>query len=58
MYERILLALDGSALAELALPHAVARAECFGAELLLLRVLEPFPRAGVLWQEDVNRSEN
>jgi nucleotide-binding universal stress UspA family protein len=57
MYERILLALDSSKLAEQALPHAVAQADRFGAELVLLRVLEPFPRAGILWQEDVNRAE-
>ena len=35
MYKRILLSLDGSALAEQALPHAVAQAERFGAELIL-----------------------
>jgi nucleotide-binding universal stress UspA family protein len=57
MHERILLALDSSKLAEQALPHAVAQADRFGAELVLLRVLEPFPRAGILWQEDVNRAE-
>ena len=44
MYERILLPLDGSEMAEQALPHAVAQAECFGAELILLRILEPFPQ--------------
>ena len=43
MYKRVLLPLDGSALAEQALPHAIAQAERFGAELILLRVLEPFP---------------
>jgi nucleotide-binding universal stress UspA family protein len=57
MYERILLALDGSELAEQALPHAVAQAERFRAELVLLRVVEPFPQAGILWQEDVKRAE-
>jgi nucleotide-binding universal stress UspA family protein len=41
MYKRILLPLDGSALAEEALPHAVAQAEHFQAELILLKVLEP-----------------
>jgi nucleotide-binding universal stress UspA family protein len=30
-------------MAEQALPHAAALAECFGAELILLRALEPFP---------------
>jgi nucleotide-binding universal stress UspA family protein len=43
MYQRVLLPLDGSEMAEQALPHAVAQAESFGAELILLRILEPFP---------------
>jgi nucleotide-binding universal stress UspA family protein len=41
MYKRILLPLDGSALAEQALPHAIAHAEQFGSEIVLMRVLEP-----------------
>ena len=41
MYERILLTLDGSPLAEQALPHAAALAECFKAELILFKVLVP-----------------
>ena len=41
MYKRIVLLLDGSKLAEGALPHAVALAEQFQAQLILLRVLEP-----------------
>jgi nucleotide-binding universal stress UspA family protein len=41
MYRRILLPLDGSNLAEQALPHAVVMAERFQAELILLKVLEP-----------------
>ena len=41
MYKRILLPLDGSALAEQALPHAIAHAERFGSEMVLIRVLEP-----------------
>jgi nucleotide-binding universal stress UspA family protein len=36
MYKRILLPLDGSPMAEQAFPHALAQAECFGAELILL----------------------
>ena len=43
MYQRILLPLDGSALSEQALPYAAAQAECFQAELILLRVLPPLP---------------
>ena len=41
MFRRILLPLDGSTCAEEALPYAVAQAERFGAELILLRILEP-----------------
>ncbi len=44
MYKRILIPLDGSPLAEQALPHAVAMAQAFQAELVLLRVLVPLPR--------------
>jgi nucleotide-binding universal stress UspA family protein len=45
MYQRIMVPLDGSALAQQALPHAVAHAERFGAEIVLLKVLEPLPEA-------------
>ena len=38
MYKRILVPLDGSALAEAVLPHAQELAQCCGAELVLLRV--------------------
>ncbi|GIX48525.1 MAG: universal stress protein [Candidatus Tectimicrobiota bacterium] len=38
MYTKILVPLDGSEVAEVALPHAVALARTFGAELVLLRV--------------------
>lgn len=41
MYKRIVLLLDGSELAEMAIPHAMALAEKFQAQLILLRVLEP-----------------
>jgi nucleotide-binding universal stress UspA family protein len=44
MYKSILFHLDGSPLAEQALPHAVAHADHFRAELILLRVLDPLPR--------------
>jgi nucleotide-binding universal stress UspA family protein len=42
MYKRVLIPLDGSPLAEQAMPHAVAQARHFQAELILLRVVEPF----------------
>jgi nucleotide-binding universal stress UspA family protein len=45
MYKRIVVPLDGSPLAEQALPHAVAQASKFGAEVILLKVLEPLPEA-------------
>ena len=41
MYQRILLPLDGSAIAEQALPHAITLTQSFQAELILLRILEP-----------------
>jgi nucleotide-binding universal stress UspA family protein len=40
MYGRILTPLDGTNLAEVALPHAVEIARATGAELLLLRVVQ------------------
>jgi nucleotide-binding universal stress UspA family protein len=43
MYKRILVPLDGSQLAEQALPHAVIHAKQFGAEVVLLKVLGPLP---------------
>src|SRR4051794_398461 len=41
MYEHILVALDGSAIAEHTLPHAEALAEKFEATLTLLRATNP-----------------
>lgn len=41
MYKTILLPLDGSPLAEQALQHAVALAECFHSKLIILKVLVP-----------------
>lgn len=43
---RILAPLDGSPLAETGLRHAAALAHAFGAQVVLLRVLEGSPRAG------------
>jgi nucleotide-binding universal stress UspA family protein len=57
MYKRILLTLDGSALAEQAVPHAVIHAECFGAELTLLKVLAPLPRGPRVPQAAIERAE-
>ena len=61
MYRRILLPLDGSSLAEEALPYAIAQAGRFKAELILLRVLEPIVESlgrtstGVLIAEERTR---
>jgi len=55
MYKRVLIPLDGSALAEQALPHAIAQAGCFQAELILLKVLEPFPHARGMSLRDLER---
>jgi nucleotide-binding universal stress UspA family protein len=41
MFNRILVPLDGSTLAERAIPHAVQFARIFRSEILLLQVLEP-----------------
>ncbi len=46
MFKHILVPLDGSPLAERALPHAEHFARVFGAELTLLQVLEPNARPG------------
>jgi nucleotide-binding universal stress UspA family protein len=48
MYKRILVTLDGSTTAESALPHAVAHAQRFQAELILLRVVEPLQQPSTL----------
>jgi nucleotide-binding universal stress UspA family protein len=41
LYTRILLPLDGSDMAEKAVPFAIAQAVRFRAQLILLRVVEP-----------------
>jgi nucleotide-binding universal stress UspA family protein len=43
MFKRILIPLDGSKLAEKALPYAEALAQKFEAELILVRVLQLMP---------------
>lgn len=44
MFERILVPLDGSELAETVLPHARELAARFQSELILLQVIESSPR--------------
>lgn len=48
MFERILLPLDGSTLAECVLPHAVALSRATNAQLVLVHVVEPAPEKGPL----------
>jgi nucleotide-binding universal stress UspA family protein len=43
MFQKILVPLDGSKLAEQALPYAEALAEKFNSELILLWVIQPLP---------------
>jgi nucleotide-binding universal stress UspA family protein len=45
VYKKILLTLDGSEVAQVALPHAVKMAQMFAAELILFRVAyaQPYP---------------
>lgn len=40
MLESILIPLDGSSLAECVLPHAVALADAYGSQVVLLRIME------------------
>ena len=55
MYRRIVVALDGSELAERVLPHVEALAERFGAQLILLQAT---PVAGVSMDKlDADRRE-
>lgn len=49
MRDRILVPLDGSDLAAQALPHAALQAHTFGAQILLLRVVEPMPASAAEW---------
>jgi nucleotide-binding universal stress UspA family protein len=48
MYERIVVALDGSALAEKILPHVEALAEKFGSTLTLVRAVMPVEKVAAL----------
>ena len=57
MYKCILVPLDGSPLAEQALPHATVLAERFQAELILLRVLIPLPSTPMLAEAARQRAE-
>ena len=50
MYKKILVPLDGSKLAECALPHALSIAKAFKAEIVLVSVTERVP-GGVLMDD-------
>jgi len=54
MIRRILVPLDGSSLAEGALSHAIAISRAFGAEIVLLRVLETDWRASDAFVDSVD----
>ncbi len=56
MYQRILVPLDGSALAEQALPHAVTLVERFEAELVLLKVFPPVEEPPGMWSPAVKEA--
>lgn len=58
MYQRILVPLDGSKLAEQALAHAAAHAERFGAEVVLLKVLGPLPEPSMAGRRAVKSAED
>jgi nucleotide-binding universal stress UspA family protein len=57
MYKRILVPLDGSKLAEQALPHAAVHAGQFGAEIVLLKVLGPLPEPSMAGRGVVRSAE-
>jgi nucleotide-binding universal stress UspA family protein len=62
MYERILVATDGSTLSKKAVSSAIAMAELTGAELVALKVVPRYPQsyfegAIVLQAEEVSRVE-
>lgn len=57
MYKRILVPLDGSKLAEQALPHAAIHGERFGAEIVLLKVLGPLPEPSMAGRGVVRSAE-
>lgn len=57
MYKRILVPLDGSRLAEQALPHANIHAAQFGAEIVLIKVLGPLPEPSMAGRGAVRSAE-
>lgn len=62
-YEKIMVTLDGSTFAAQALPHALALAEVYGSELILLRVvpivtpMKDFVHAGSLLRGDEHQTQ-
>jgi len=55
MFKRILVPLDGSSLAESALPHAATVAATFDADVLLLRVIPMRQRSGAAPMDIIDR---
>jgi nucleotide-binding universal stress UspA family protein len=57
MYKRILVPLDGSRLAEQALPHASIHAAQFGAKIQLIKVLGPLQEPSMAGRGAVRNAE-
>lgn len=53
MYDNIVVALDGSSLAEQVLPHVEALAEKFGSRLTLVRALLPIEKLAALVEPSI-----
>jgi len=53
VYERIVVALDGSAVAEQILPHVRALAEKFGSTLILVRAIMPVEKVAALIEPSI-----
>ena len=58
MYQRILLPLDSSDLAEAAIPHAQAAALAYGAAIHLLQILDPADLSSPILRHTIERIGN
>ena len=58
MYQRILLPLDSSDLAEIAIPHAQAAALAYGSAIHLLQVLDPADLSSPILRHTIERIGN
>jgi nucleotide-binding universal stress UspA family protein len=55
MFHKLLVPLDGSSIAEAAIPHAAAVAATFGSDVLLLRVIPVRQRSGAAPMDIIDR---